>query len=426
MLDKGKVTTPATAGWGVQVFFGGPVMSQPGPQYDGAERCTNNTAEATALLRIIQWGIDNHRLLSTLVIHYDSEYAMNVAIGRWRVLKNRTLAKNLKSQLQILQTRVQVQWRWVRGHTGNAGNEAADQLANRGRQGEHIPLPTFSQGSKKRLTGKQPRLAPLPAEIPDPALGWKALAQAMVSSAELVVGRKPNTGLWSPYTPQDRTTLQQLDQEVSSCFHQVQISPTVAARTEALTNFRQAKRRRANFKWGCRKRWMQFIVSQLHEAMDCHDMGSFYKLLKQIGVSATEHSREGQETFSLSALRAQAMSSAGVVDDISEELITRVVPSLPCDQSLADPPSEQEILTALHSIKDTAPGSDEVTLLMLRESGPRALWQLRLILHQMWTTDSSTWDHLSMQGLAVALYKGTGDRSRTFVLLFCFQQSVVC
>lgn len=47
----------------------------------GGERCTNNTAEATALLRIIQWGTDNHRLLGTLVIHYDSEYATNVAVG---------------------------------------------------------------------------------------------------------------------------------------------------------------------------------------------------------------------------------------------------------------------------------------------------------------------------------------------------------
>jgi len=113
----------------------------------------------------------------------------------------------------------------------------------------------------------------------------------------------------------------------------VQISPTLATRTEALTKFREAKRSRANFKNGVSKslkRWIQFIVSQLHDAMDCHGMGTFYKLLKQIGVSVTEHSREGQETFSLSALRAQAMSSAGVVGDISEELITRVVPSLPC------------------------------------------------------------------------------------------------
>jgi len=25
-----------------------------------------------------------------------------------------------------------VEWRWVRGHNGHAGNERADQLANRG------------------------------------------------------------------------------------------------------------------------------------------------------------------------------------------------------------------------------------------------------------------------------------------------------
>ncbi|MFP6396958.1 RNase H family protein, partial [Pseudomonas aeruginosa] len=28
--------------------------------------------------------------------------------------------------------RHQVEWQWVRGHTGDPGNERADQLANRG------------------------------------------------------------------------------------------------------------------------------------------------------------------------------------------------------------------------------------------------------------------------------------------------------
>ena len=234
----------------------------------------------------------------------------------------------------------------------------------------------------------------------------------MVSSAEIVVGRKPNTGLWSPIHSSRQDYLAAIGPRSFFMLPpSTKLAYTVAARTEALTKFRQAKRKRANFKWGCRKRWMQFIVSQLHEAMDCHDMGSFYKLLKQIGVSVTEHSREGQETFSLSALRAQAMSSAGVVDDISEELITRVVPSLPCDQSLADPPSEQEILTACTALKTLPQDQTKSPFWCYENQAPEHSWQLRLILHQMWTTDSSTWDHLSMQGLAVALYKGTGDRS---------------
>lgn len=87
-IQKAKLSPQPQPLGGVQVFFGsksydacGPVVTQPGPQHDGGERCTNNTAEATALLRIIQWGTDNHRLLGTLVIHYDSEYATNVAVG---------------------------------------------------------------------------------------------------------------------------------------------------------------------------------------------------------------------------------------------------------------------------------------------------------------------------------------------------------
>jgi len=43
-------------------------------------------------------------------------------------VKNAELWKRLEALAQLHQ----VQWHWVRGHTGDPGNERADALANRG------------------------------------------------------------------------------------------------------------------------------------------------------------------------------------------------------------------------------------------------------------------------------------------------------
>ncbi|MNC97519.1 Ribonuclease HI [compost metagenome] len=51
----------------------------------------------------------------------------------WKTAGN-TPVKNrdLWEQLEQLSTQHEIDWRWVRGHAGDPGNERADRLANRG------------------------------------------------------------------------------------------------------------------------------------------------------------------------------------------------------------------------------------------------------------------------------------------------------
>ncbi len=71
----------------------------------------------------------------------DSQYVkqgITQWIARWRrngwrtaskqPVKNRDLWERLDAALQMHQ----VEWEWVRGHTGHPENERADQLANKG------------------------------------------------------------------------------------------------------------------------------------------------------------------------------------------------------------------------------------------------------------------------------------------------------
>jgi ribonuclease HI len=71
----------------------------------------------------------------------DSKYVMD-GITQWiqtgkritgELLQKKKLKnKELWQQLDQLISQHQVQWHWVKGHSGDAGNEEADLLANKG------------------------------------------------------------------------------------------------------------------------------------------------------------------------------------------------------------------------------------------------------------------------------------------------------
>ena len=69
------VVTPATAGWGAMLFIKGqayetcgPVVLQPGVHFRGAERATYNTGEASALLFLLQWALENLQYFDVFLI----------------------------------------------------------------------------------------------------------------------------------------------------------------------------------------------------------------------------------------------------------------------------------------------------------------------------------------------------------------------
>jgi ribonuclease HI len=76
-----------------------------------------------------------------VVVHTDSQY-VKLGITEWLAqwkqrgwkTADRKPVKNLDlwQRLAEVAARHTIEWRWVRGHAGDAGNERADALANRG------------------------------------------------------------------------------------------------------------------------------------------------------------------------------------------------------------------------------------------------------------------------------------------------------
>ena len=95
---------------------------------------TNNRMELLAVIS----GLEALTKECTVTVHYDSEYMRN-GITKWIAgwkrngwkTKDKQPVKNqdLWQRLDVLVQKYQIEWDWVRGHTGNPGNERADTLA---------------------------------------------------------------------------------------------------------------------------------------------------------------------------------------------------------------------------------------------------------------------------------------------------------
>ena len=124
---------PGPGGWGALLVYRGTEKEL----WGGEPGTTNNRMELMAAIG----GLMALTRPCAVQLVTDSQYVMK-GIQEWlpnwkkrgwltaskQPVKNADLWQALDEQVG----RHQVQWQWVRGHTGHPGNERADQLANRG------------------------------------------------------------------------------------------------------------------------------------------------------------------------------------------------------------------------------------------------------------------------------------------------------
>ncbi|MDZ7644061.1 MAG: ribonuclease HI [Woeseiaceae bacterium] len=123
---------PGPGGWGVVLIAG----ERRRTLHGGEPQTTNNRMELTAAIEALN-ALNGAR---DVHLYTDSKYVMDGIrewLPNWKQRGWKTAGKKpVKNQdlwqaLDAAQERHAVQWHWVRGHTGNPGNEAADALANR-------------------------------------------------------------------------------------------------------------------------------------------------------------------------------------------------------------------------------------------------------------------------------------------------------
>ncbi len=124
---------PGPGGWGALLRFKGIEKRLHG----GEPHTTNNRMELQAAIE----GLKSLKRPCQVILTTDSSYVKD-GIQKWMAnwKKNgwKTASKkpvknaDLWQQLDLLSARHQVQWAWVKGHSGHRENEIADELANLG------------------------------------------------------------------------------------------------------------------------------------------------------------------------------------------------------------------------------------------------------------------------------------------------------
>ena len=126
---------PGPGGWGVFLQSG----SSEKELWGGEPETTNNRMELTAVIEALK----ALKRPCDVLLYLDSEYVrkgITEWLPGWKARGWKTAAKQPVKNVdlwQALDALVQsgghrIDWRWVKGHAGDPGNERADMLANRG------------------------------------------------------------------------------------------------------------------------------------------------------------------------------------------------------------------------------------------------------------------------------------------------------
>lgn len=124
---------PGPGGWGALLRYNGTTREL----YGGEANTTNNRMELTAAIR----ALEALKRSCVVELHTDSTYVRQGVMQwmhNWKRNGWKTAAKkpvknaDLWRALDEACARHQINWHWVKGHSGDIGNDAADALANRG------------------------------------------------------------------------------------------------------------------------------------------------------------------------------------------------------------------------------------------------------------------------------------------------------
>ena len=126
---------PGPGGWGVLLISGATEKEL----FGGELATTNNRMELTAVIE----ALTALKRPCQVTLYLDSEYVrkgITEWIHGWKARGWLTAAKQPVKNVDLWQkldavvagSEHKIDWRWVKGHAGDPGNERADALANRG------------------------------------------------------------------------------------------------------------------------------------------------------------------------------------------------------------------------------------------------------------------------------------------------------
>ncbi len=130
--DGGCRGNPGPGGWGAVLRYG----KHKKELYGYEEETTNNRMELMAAIRALEILNRPSQVKLTTDSNYVRQGITQWLAGwkkrGWKTAANKPVKnKDLWQRLDEVTGKHKVAWHWVKGHSGNKGNERADELANK-------------------------------------------------------------------------------------------------------------------------------------------------------------------------------------------------------------------------------------------------------------------------------------------------------
>ena len=132
--DGSCIGNPGPGGWAFLFLSDGKLIHEA----SGSESdTTNNRMEMRAAIEALSYASEKH--YTNISIYTDSKYLMdgiNLWIANWKNNSWKTSTKkpvkniDLWKALDFLNTSIEVNWNWVKGHSDDFFNNRVDELAN--------------------------------------------------------------------------------------------------------------------------------------------------------------------------------------------------------------------------------------------------------------------------------------------------------
>ncbi len=195
---------PGAGGWGAHLIF---EDGQTQDLYGGAADTTNNRMELMGAIKALEHSPSDLKLEiwtdSSYVKKGITEWIEGWKKRGWKTASKKPVAnQDLWQQLDKLCHARDVDWHWVKGHAGHAGNEKADQLANLGVTANSEPSPLPQNTAKKSTAKKKAQIAaddwikydPLGFEMLDADLESSILTETLDDDTfdNKTISHKPN------------------------------------------------------------------------------------------------------------------------------------------------------------------------------------------------------------------------------------------
>ena len=122
---------PGEGGWGAYIEYNNEKVKL----YGYETETTNNRMEITAAIEALRY----IKVKSNIILYTDSKYLMNGINtwihdwkkNNWKTSSNKGVKNvDLWQIIDELNSNHSIKWNWVKGHSGNPGNDMADELAN--------------------------------------------------------------------------------------------------------------------------------------------------------------------------------------------------------------------------------------------------------------------------------------------------------